>query len=69
MNASDLTTRIAEGIALWARVQNLAPSDRSLQACEARDEWADWELGHSAKLIEFVKAEQFALFDRVNAAF
>lgn len=64
MNNSRRTAIIARGIGLWAQVQD-QPAD---SYNDAHKDWRRWE-NHYPEFVEFVKAEQFALFDRVNAAF
>lgn len=68
MNNSDLTTLVARGISLWAEVQNLTASNFSPRAVTARETWEQFETRNPAKLVAFVKAEQYALFDRVAHA-
>jgi len=66
MNNSRRTTIICNGICLWARVIDqpvLAQTDDERDNVENWEKWAEtWPM-----FVEFVKAEQFALFDRVNA--
>lgn len=66
MNNSHRTTIIARGLALWAEVQDM-PGDKVEGSWPAR-KFADWS-NRYPQFVDFVKAEQFALFDRVNAAF
>lgn len=67
MNNSDRTTIIAHGIHLWARVQNLTISENGPSHPFARA-FSEWARAYP-DYVEFVKREQFALFDRVNAKF
>ena len=64
-NCSQLTAVVAQGIALWAAVQDFSPADRSLAATDAREKWEGWAAA-VPHLVETAKAEQFALFDRLN---
>jgi hypothetical protein len=66
MNASQKTTIIARGIARFAAVQDLAPSDARPEAKAIRNHWFVWCDAHP-QWVEFVEREQFYLFDRVNA--
>jgi hypothetical protein len=66
MNASEKTRNVAEGIARFARVQDLAPSDATPVAKAIRLKWQEWCDAHP-QWVEFVEREQFYLFDRVNA--
>lgn len=68
MNASAKTVRIADGIAKWAAVQNLAGNDRTAEARMIRMDWSVW-CDDNPQFVEFAQAEQYALFDRVNARF
>ncbi len=68
MNSSRKTTIIAEGIFLWAQVQNLKGDDDSDSALAFRRGWELFEQAYPHEVIEFVQKEQFNLFDRVNAA-
>lgn len=65
-NASHKTMIIAQGISLWADCQDM-PGDKLAGSWPDR-KWKDWA-NRFPQYVEFVKAEQFALFDRVNAAF
>ncbi len=67
MNASALTVHVARGIAAWAAVLDLYEGERSHQANERRAAWDEWRRDWPT-MVDFVKAEQSALFDRVNAA-
>jgi hypothetical protein len=58
------TAVIAHGIAIWAECQNVA-GDKLAGSWPDR-KWKDWA-NRFPQYVDFVKAEQFALFDRVNA--
>lgn len=68
INTSEKTRIIADGIALWSRVQDLSAIDGTLLANSVRADWQRW-CAVNPQWVEFVEREQFALFDRVNAAF
>lgn len=59
MNTSEKTAIIAEGIAAYAKVQDG-------QGTEALLRWDKWKERYP-QFADFVKKEQFDLFDRVNA--
>jgi hypothetical protein len=61
MNASQTTTRVAEGIAIRAAQMN-ASNPTDLRTTTAA--WTIWSADNPG-LAEFAAAEQFALFDRV----
>ena len=66
MNTSRRTRIVADGLALWAAVQDLpgnAPDDNYDRRC-----WERWAAENRA-YVAFVKCEQDQLFNRVNAAF
>lgn len=68
MNNSRRTTIIAQGIALWAVVMDQPTSPMNQEQIENEKAWLVWE-NDNPQFVEFVKREQFNLFDRVNAAF
>jgi hypothetical protein len=65
-NASRRTVIMAEGIVLYARVQDepACPLDTP-----AKRAWNEWCASHTQAYQDFVRNEQFKLFDRVNAYF
>lgn len=65
INSSELTTVVAEGIFLWAKVQN-APASQVRGSLMEKD-WKDFEESWP-EWVDLVKKEQFALFDKVNNA-
>lgn len=64
VNTSERTTLIAKGILLYARVQNMPAAQ--VHGSEAQREWNSWREYHGPKMEDFVRKEQFDLFDRVN---
>ena len=63
VSTSEMTTIVAKGILLYARVQNMSNSDA--QHSGAYQEWGQWKTTYP-EWVEFVKKEQFDLFDRIN---
>lgn len=63
-NASRKTVIIAEGMLLYARVQDEPACSLGTPAMKA---WYEWCESHTAAYQDFVRNEQFKLFDRVNA--
>jgi hypothetical protein len=61
------TIMVAEGIYLYAQVQNLPV--RELVGSEAARKWNEWSARYGQEMTDFVRNEQFNLFDRVNARF
>lgn len=68
MNNSYRTRIIAQGIALYAVVMDNPAIATTLSQRTSRDDWTVWQEDYP-QFVEFVKREQFALFDRINAAF
>lgn len=66
MNNSRRTKIIAEGVALWAAVQDMPGNE--VRGSKPLKAWEEWRATFP-EFVEFVEQEQFALFDRVNAAF
>jgi hypothetical protein len=66
MNTSRKTRIIAEGIALWAFAQD--NTEFNSETAPLYDKWMEWQANYPI-YVEFVKAEQFRLFDLINAAF
>lgn len=66
MNNSERTTIIARGICHWAERQNM--TNATVEGSWPDRKWKEWAARYP-QFVEFVKAEQFRLFDRVNAAF
>lgn len=62
MNASRMTKVVAEGIALWAAVQDL-PGNK-VQGSPELGAWLEWADRYPI-LIDRVKKEQSNLFDRI----
>jgi hypothetical protein len=65
MNSSRKTAIIAEGIALYAVVQDMPCSQ--ISGSVAQEKWDAWCRAHPTQYAEFVKKEQYRLFDQVNA--
>ena len=61
INTSEMTTHIAKGILIYARLQNMP----AYWANPAQEEWESWKR-QFPKWADFVQKEQFDLFDRIN---
>lgn len=66
MQASRTTAIIAQGVALWADLQDMPQARWAMEESSPGKKWAEWERRYP-QFVDFVKAEQFSLFDRVNA--
>lgn len=66
INTSRKTVIIAEGIALYAAYMDLSPTDLKPNSASIRQAWLGWEATKPSAWVEFVKKEQYYLFDRVN---
>lgn len=66
MNTSNKTVHIAQGIYLYARLQDMAPV--KVRGSEEEREWGLWCEKYSYYR-DFVTQEQYNLFDRVNNTF
>lgn len=64
INTSEMTTHVAKGILLYARVQNLPVV--YLPGSEAERDWESWKATFP-EWVEFVLKEQNDLFNRINA--
>lgn len=62
VSTSEMTTIVAKGILLYARVQNMGRDNHNTAWVI---EWGQWETTYP-EWVEFVKKEQFDLFDRIN---
>ncbi len=67
MNTSSKTRDMARGIYFWACLQDLPLAQAEDPNQIERKAWNEWARAHNEIEIAFVQAEQFALFDRVNA--
>ena len=65
MNTSQKTRLIAQGIYLWASVQDSPMDTKESPIWKAWNAWMEL----NPQWVDFVKMEQFDLFDRVNAKF